>query len=433
MLLHYTFDTPVATDAGAAQCGHAIFSDFHVANSSTGPSAACAQNSDCSSNSCNVSGNCTGRHPSCSGTCNGQGTCEGTCNTATFPSEANLSTYCAETPMTAQEKILEYMIWDLASCVPPPPTSTCSKKTCSAYPSNPCGQQSDGCGGLTIDCNPCGAGQVCGGGGVAGVCGAPDSGTCTAKTCASYPGQCGQQSDGCGSVTTDCTCPTGQSCGGGGVAGVCGAPSDGGNGCMPLTCNSYPATTCGQQADGCGGVTTDCNPCTLPQTCGGAGVSGQCGTPPVTSCTPQPCPASVECGPASNGCGGVIASCGTCTPPQTCGGGGMAGQCGGTSGCVPQSCSQAGVSCGPAGDGCGNLIQCGGCDSGTCGGGGVNGQCGGGSACVPETCSELGYDCGPAGDGCGGTIASCGTCKPPLTCGGGGVAGVCGQTTISAQ
>jgi hypothetical protein len=433
MLLHYTFDTPVATDAGAAQCGHAIFSDFHVANSATGPSQACAQNSDCSSDSCNVSGNCTGRHPTCSGTCNGQGTCEGTCNTATFPSEANLATYCGETPLTPQEKILEYMIWDLASCVPPPPTSTCTKKTCASYTSNPCGQQSDGCGGLTADCNPCATGQVCGGGGVAGVCGAPDSGVCTPKTCASYPGQCGQQSDGCGSVTADCTCPSGQSCGGAGVAGVCGTPSDGGNGCVPLTCNSYPSGTCGQQADGCGGLTTDCNPCTAPQTCGGAGIVGQCGTPPVTSCNPQGCPASVECGPASNGCGGVIASCGTCTPPQTCGGGGMPGQCAGSSGCVPLSCAQAGVSCGPAGDGCGNLIQCGGCDGGTCGGGGTPGVCGGGSTCVPETCSELGYNCGPAGDGCGNTIASCGTCTPPLTCGGAGTPGVCGQQTVTAQ
>jgi hypothetical protein len=140
----------------------------------------------------------------------------------------------------------------------------------------------------------------------------------------------------------------------------------------------------------------------------------------VTSCNPQGCPPNVECGPASNGCGGIIASCGTCSPPQTCGGGGTAGVCGGTSGCVPLTCAQAGVTCGPAGDGCGNLIQCGACDAG-------------GSGCTPETCSQLGYNCGPAGDGCGGTIATCGTCTPPLTCGGGGTPGVCGQQTVTAQ
>ena len=31
MLLHYTFDTPVTRRA--RQCGHAIYSDFHVTNS----------------------------------------------------------------------------------------------------------------------------------------------------------------------------------------------------------------------------------------------------------------------------------------------------------------------------------------------------------------------------------------------------------------
>src|SRR5262249_8227378 len=36
MLLHYTFNTPVGV---TAQCGHAIFSDFHVTNSATGGGA----------------------------------------------------------------------------------------------------------------------------------------------------------------------------------------------------------------------------------------------------------------------------------------------------------------------------------------------------------------------------------------------------------
>jgi hypothetical protein len=433
MALHFTFDTPVNA---TSQCGHAIFSDFHVANSATGPAQTCTTNANCSSDVCNNAGGfCQHNNQCTSGSCNGNtNQCNGTCGTATFPSQANSQYYCGQTPMTAQEKILEYMIWDLASCVPAPPTNTCTKKTCANYPSNPCGEQSDGCGGLTADCNPCPTGQVCGGGGTPGVCGAPDSGACTALTCASYPGQCGQQSDGCGGLTTNCTCPGTETCGGGGVAGVCGTPSDGGNGCVPLTCASYPSTTCGVQADGCGGLTADCNPCTLPQTCGGAGQSSVCGTPPSTTCTPSACPANIECGPASNGCGGVIASCGTCTPPQTCGGGGTPGQCGGKSGCVPQTCAQAGVGCGPAGDGCGNLIQCGGCDGGTCGGGGTPGQCGGGTPCQPETCAQLGFNCGPAGDGCGGTIASCGTCTPPLTCGGAGQPGLCGQPSgVTAQ
>jgi hypothetical protein len=383
MLLHFTFDMPIpnpdtADASTAGQCGHGIFSDFHV-------------------NSANQS------------------------NGTTFPNE------CDQNALNSQERIIEYMIWDLASCVPGPPTATCTKKTCADYPTGTCGQQGDGCGGLTNNCGTCPTGQTCGGGGVAGQCGAPDGGGCVPATCAAFGGLCGQQSDGCGGLTGNCPCPAGQTCGGGGAPGMCGTPDAGS--CMPMTCAAYPVGTCGQQSDGCGGLTMDCNPCPMGQTCGGAGVSGQCGTPPSTMCTPQTCPSGVMCGPAGDGCGGVIASCGTCTAPQTCGGCGTPGVCCGNSGCSPLSCAQQNISCGPAGDGCGNLIAggCGNCPMNqTCGGGGVPGQCGGG-ACMPMTCAQLNINCGPAGDGCGGLITTCGTCKPPDTCGGGGTPGQCGS------
>jgi hypothetical protein len=52
------------------------------------------------------------------------------------------------------------------------------------------------------------------------------------------------------------------------------------------------------------------------------------GTPDV--CTPTTCAAqSRTCGPLADGCGATL-QCGTCTAPQTCGGGGVAGQCGPT-------------------------------------------------------------------------------------------------------
>jgi hypothetical protein len=35
----------------------------------------------------------------------------------------------------------------------------------------------------------------------------------------------------------------------------------------------------------------------------------------------------IECGPAGDGCGGLI-DCGPCIPPDTCGGGGIPGHCG---------------------------------------------------------------------------------------------------------
>lgn len=79
--LHYTFDTPVG---GSNQCGRVVFSDFHVANSAS------------------------------SGT--------------TFPAE------CPGVPMTAQEKVLEFLLFDLASCgttIPPlvPPFQNASSFT----------------------------------------------------------------------------------------------------------------------------------------------------------------------------------------------------------------------------------------------------------------------------------------------------------------
>jgi hypothetical protein len=67
--LHYTFDTPVG---GSNQCGRVVFSDFHVANTAS------------------------------AGT--------------TFPNE------CTSGAMAAQEKVLEFLLFDLASCgstIPP--------------------------------------------------------------------------------------------------------------------------------------------------------------------------------------------------------------------------------------------------------------------------------------------------------------------------
>ncbi|HEX8792969.1 MAG TPA: hypothetical protein VF765_18615, partial [Polyangiaceae bacterium] len=156
---HYTFDTPFNQ---SPTCGRVVYSDFHV------ESSAGAQGS-------------------------------------TFPGE------CAGGGLTAQEKLLEFMLFDLTSCVTPP---TCQPLTCADFPATTCGVQGDGCGGQTAYCNPCPNGQTCGGGGVANQCGAPDAG-CVPKTCANFT-QCGVQGDGCGGQTAYCNpCPNGQVCGGG--------------------------------------------------------------------------------------------------------------------------------------------------------------------------------------------------------------------------
>jgi hypothetical protein len=91
---------------------------------------------------------------------------------------------------------------------------------------------------------------------------------------------CGPMADGCGNLALppggtgpDCGgCPSGQTCGGGGMPSVCGSGAT----CMPMTCADL-MFTCGLAGDGCGGM-LDCGTCADPaDSCGGAGVMGQCG------------------------------------------------------------------------------------------------------------------------------------------------------------
>jgi hypothetical protein len=165
--LQYDFYTPVGQPM-AQQCGRVIFSDFHVTNA--------------------------------------------TATNITFPAE------CPTGPLTSQEKALEFMIFDLGSCVPTP--VSCVPRTCADQGIN-CGPAGDGCANQ-IDCGPCTAPNTCGGGGVYGQCGYPDAGSCTPRTCAQLGYDCGVNGDGCGG-TIDCgTCTAPQICGGGGQPSVCG-------------------------------------------------------------------------------------------------------------------------------------------------------------------------------------------------------------------
>jgi hypothetical protein len=47
----------------------------------------------------------------------------------------------------------------------------------------------------------------------------------------------------------------------------------------------------------------------------------------LATCVPKGCPAGANCGIVADGCGGTV-SCGKCTPPDTCGGQGVANVCG---------------------------------------------------------------------------------------------------------
>ncbi|MFO0618224.1 MAG: hypothetical protein U0414_36865 [Polyangiaceae bacterium] len=164
--LHITFNTPVEA-APLDQCGRVVFSDFHVNANSTGQS--------------------------------------------TFPQQ------CDDGPLTPQEKLVEFMLFDLASCVTPD-IPKCDPIDCAAQGLQ-CGKAGDGCG-LEIFCGDCTVpGETCGGGNMPGVCG---TNVCTPSTCESLGKNCGPVADGCGDLLDCGSCNNPQTCGGGGVANVCG-------------------------------------------------------------------------------------------------------------------------------------------------------------------------------------------------------------------
>jgi hypothetical protein len=175
--LHFTYNAPVnlkedlSKTPPTLQCGRVLFSDFHVQNA--------------------VDVNGAGEHGK------------------VFPAQ------CDAKPMNSQEKLLEFMIFDLGSCVPPS-TACVPATTCPA--GEDCGFAADGCGGL-ISCGVCPTGEACGVGNppVPNKCGkGPHS--CTPMTCAAQNLECGPAADGCGEKIDSCgTCNAGDLC----IAGRC--------------------------------------------------------------------------------------------------------------------------------------------------------------------------------------------------------------------
>jgi hypothetical protein len=276
--MHYTFDTPVGA-APAQLCGKVLFDDFHVEDAECDPIKLTCPN-------------------------NGK-TCPGI-NLNECANPYNFPTECSNGPMTPQEKLLEFLIFDLGGCVAPP---ACPPETCMSQ-NVQCGPAPDGCGNI-IMCGGCPSGQTC----ISGVC----TSGCTPMSCMQQGFMCGMQGDGCGNVQNCGMCPSG-TCGGGGTPGQCGSGI-----CTPKTC-AQQNYMCGAIGDGCGNV-LNCGQCPQGEICGGM-TPGQCYKPP---CTPKTCMGlGYNCGQALDGCGSII-NCGTCVAPQTCGGGTppMANVCGG--------------------------------------------------------------------------------------------------------
>ncbi len=121
---HYTFNTPVSA-AEDQQCGRVVFSSFHVTASTPG----------------------------------------------TFPHTGGMAfpRECATAPLTPQEKVIVFMLFDAASCITPDIPPGCVPRTCAQAGAN-CGPIGDGCGNI-VECGACTAPDTCGGAGQANVCG----------------------------------------------------------------------------------------------------------------------------------------------------------------------------------------------------------------------------------------------------------------------
>jgi hypothetical protein len=298
-------------------------------------------------------------------------------------------------------------------------SGACQPTTCEALGKN-CGQVADDCGGL-LDCGTCADGSSCGIV-TANVCTvledlcvpALPSDVCAGK-------ECGAEGDGCGGTVSCGTCPDGEACGIG-QAFQCGTVLTGDDNNCPalITDCAVAGVECGLTGNGCGG-TLNCGTCPDGETCG-LGGPGICGAPPT--CDPADA-ADVcvdQCGHVSDNCGGTINCEATefaCPDGESCGGGGIPFQCGSGAGtCQPDEEDEAcaGIQCGIASDGCGGSHVCGTCDEGSsC----FSGVCQVIDQCVPQDEDDAcaGKQCGEAGDGCGGTTYDCGSCGVGETCG----------------
>ncbi|WP_146740030.1 hypothetical protein [Legionella quinlivanii] len=286
-----------------------------------------------------------------------------------------------------------------------------SSGTCTAPPGIPCSVntdcQSNFCSPVTHLCSSCTTSAECVAGSCssAGICVSGNGSACSGnQNCIAgslcFSGQCASPN---GAVClTNATCQSG-SC----ILGRCQGLTNGSSCMFNSNCQSNfcSAGVCATPNNGA--------PCTSSSQC----QTGYCSLATQTCAQPNtgaPCSANSSC--QSNQCvnGACTAPVLICLSAADCANGEncLAGVC--TQTCTPQTCNQIPANCGLNSDGCGGTINCGSCTfPQTCGGGGYS-LCGN-NVCTPQTCTQLGANCGPIADGCGG-VTNCGSCTPGQSC-----------------
>jgi hypothetical protein len=266
-------------------------------------------------------------------------------------------------------------------------TTMCIPTTCAAQGAM-CGTIPDGCG-QTLDCGgTCNPGQCCDSHGQcestvgALTCRAAD-GTCASSPSANCP---------CCSIGGTCvsSCGPGECC----SSGSCESTTAGGPNCRATdgTCASPPSANCA--CCDSGSCVSSCG----EGACCGSGVCQSTLGAPFCQAADGSCELPGPGGP-DTGC--ACCSAGFCV--SSCG----AGQCCAGGACTfAVTCAEFGLNCGSIDDRCGSTLDCGTCTAPeTCGGGGTPNVCG----CTDNGAACTGRICGSAVNNCGQHV-SCGTC-----------------------
>lgn len=194
----------------------------------------------------------------------------------------------------------------------------CVKHGCTGGPS--CGPQPDGCGGTIANCGcfaPGFEGQVCG-----------TNNMCTGSTAFAVNGLTLNPSTVASGQTSTATVTANQPAPAGG--GVVSVFSDNPIVTGPSSVTIPAGSTFTTFTLTAGNVTSGTASSLIHAENAGSATATLTVTPPV-ACTPQSCASQGKtCGTISDGCGGTL-TCGTCAGGQSCGGGGVANVCGGTS------------------------------------------------------------------------------------------------------